>query len=84
MVPGIVATCTNTTTHTDLSKASMDERWFFRVNQTMERTDDDYMVHIVRSTYTPETTSNCTSTIVTETCIIEIGQVNYNIEVKGM
>ncbi|KAF3033157.1 hypothetical protein E8E12_004302 [Didymella heteroderae] len=67
----------------DLSRASMDERWFFRVNQTMERTEDNYMVHVVRSTYSPETASNCTSTIITETCVIEIGQVDYDIEVKG-
>lgn len=83
VAPGIVATCTNKTTHLDLSKASMDERWFFRVNQTIELTEDNYIVHVVRSTYTPETAPNCTSTITTETCVIEIGQVNYNIEVKG-
>jgi len=83
VAPGIVAICTNQITHMNLWKASTDERWFFRVNQTMERTDDDYMVHVLRSTYTPGTAPNCASTIVTETCVIEIGQANYNIEVEG-
>lgn len=83
VAPGIVATCTNKTTLMDLTKTSTDERWFFQVNQTYERTADDYMVHVLRSTYTPETAQDCTSTVVTETCIIEIGQVDYNIEVKG-
>lgn len=55
VAPVIVATCTNKTAFMDLSKISTDERWFFGVNQTYERTADNYMVHILRSTYTPET-----------------------------
>ncbi|KAJ8105968.1 hypothetical protein OPT61_g9852 [Boeremia exigua] len=83
LAPGIVATCTNQTSSMDLSKASTDERWFFRVNQTYERTADNFMVHVLRSTYTPEVDSKCMSTVITETCVIEIGQVEYNVEVKG-
>lgn len=61
----------------------MDERWFFRVNQTMERTVDNYMVHVVTSAYTLEGSLNCTSTIVTETCVAEIGQVNHDVKVES-
>lgn len=83
VAPGIVATCTNKTTTMDLSKVSQEDRWFFRVNQTYERTADNHIVHVLRSTYTPETTQDCKSTTVTETCVIEIGQIDYNIEIKG-
>ncbi|KAH6611856.1 hypothetical protein C7974DRAFT_85820 [Boeremia exigua] len=83
VAPGIVATCTSETTTMDLTQASTEERWFFRVNQTYERTADNYMVHVLRSTYTPETAQNCTSTVITETCVIEIGQVDYDIEIRG-
>lgn len=78
-----MATCTNETTTMDLSKPSTDERWFFRVNETYELTADNYMVYVLKSTYTPETSQNCTSTVVTETCLIEIGQVDYSVEVVG-
>ena len=83
LAPGIVATCTNKTTAMDLATTSTSDRWFFEVNQTYSRTADDYIVHVLRSTYALETSKNCTSTVITETCVIEIGQVNYNIEVKG-
>lgn len=75
VAPSIVATCTNKTTFMDLSKTSTDERWFFRVNRTYERTTDNYMVHVLRSTYTSETAQDCTLKIVIETCVIKIGQV---------
>lgn len=83
LAPGIVATCTNKTTAMDLTTTSTSDRWFFEVNQTYSRTADNYMVHILRSSYAVETSKNCTSMVVTETCVIEIGQINYNIEVKG-
>lgn len=83
VAPGIVATCTNETTTMDLSETSTEERWFFQVNQTYQRTPENYMVHVLRSTYSPETSQNCTATIITETCVIEIGQVDYNIEIEG-
>ena len=67
----------------DISKTSTSDGWFFSVNQTYSRTADNYMVHVLRSTYTPSTLKNCTSEVVTETCVIEIGQIDYNIEVKG-
>ena len=83
VAPGIVATCTNKTEHMDLSKTSTSDRWFFNVNQTYSRTADNYMVHVLRSTYTPSTLKDCTSEVVKGTCVIGVGQIDYNIEVNG-
>lgn len=81
--PGIVATCTNRTTTMDLSTTSASDRWFFEINQTYSRTADNYMVHVLRGTSTPRKLMNCTPIVITETCVIEIGQVSYGIEVEG-
>ena len=67
----------------DISKTSTSDRWFFRVNQTYSRTADNHMVHMLRSTYTPSTLKDCTSEVLKGTCVIRIGQIDYDIEVNG-
>ena len=66
----------------ELTTTSSSDRWIFEVNLTYSRTADDYIVHNLTSTYALEIQKNCTSTVVTETCVIEIGQINYKIVVK--